>query len=272
MGTQRFLYKVSAERKCNTAWTTFSFMGTVTLLSASLFMLIKEPVPDKTHLLLISCLNSSSFVVGTYAHMEALKHVPGRVVYPIIRLNVATVVLFSVVFFGEKPSISQIMGIIVAVCVIFLLARKSEDQTLSETERKRGFVLIFISLLSGSIALISSKLAAIYTSKMGFMAVSYLMGTLFSLALIGKPGRRYENGNCKDALLIGKIMGLVNFVGFYCFLSALTLGPLSIVASVTGMHFIFAIILSCLIYKEKMNLLGGLAIVFTVVAVILLRL
>ena len=38
MGVQRFLYKVSAERRCNTAWTTFSFMGTVAVLSSGLFL------------------------------------------------------------------------------------------------------------------------------------------------------------------------------------------------------------------------------------------
>ena len=37
MGVQRFLYKVSAEKRCNTAWTTFSFMATVAILSSILF-------------------------------------------------------------------------------------------------------------------------------------------------------------------------------------------------------------------------------------------
>ena len=46
MGTQSFLYKVSAERNCNTAWTTFSFMATVALLSSVLFLLRGDPVPD----------------------------------------------------------------------------------------------------------------------------------------------------------------------------------------------------------------------------------
>ena len=38
MGTQRFLYKLSAQRGCNSAWTTFTFMGTVTVLSSFVFL------------------------------------------------------------------------------------------------------------------------------------------------------------------------------------------------------------------------------------------
>ena len=39
MGFQRFLYKVSAERGCNTAWTTFYFMATVAVLSTIFFFI-----------------------------------------------------------------------------------------------------------------------------------------------------------------------------------------------------------------------------------------
>jgi hypothetical protein len=38
LGSQRFLYKVAAETGCNAAVTTFSFMGTVALLSWIAFL------------------------------------------------------------------------------------------------------------------------------------------------------------------------------------------------------------------------------------------
>jgi uncharacterized membrane protein len=76
----------------------------------------------------------------------------------------------------------------------------------------------------------------------------------------------------KDALIIGVIMGLINFAGYYSFLKALSTGPLSIIASITGMHFVISIILSALIYKEKLTLLRILGIFLTVLSIILLRL
>ena len=101
MGIQRFLYKVSAERNCNTAWTTFSFMATVAILSSILFLVLREPVSNIRYLLLIAFINSSAFFIATMSHIEALKHIPANITYPIIRLNVAVVVIFSILYFKD---------------------------------------------------------------------------------------------------------------------------------------------------------------------------
>ena len=66
-------------------------------------------------------------------------------------------------------------------------------------------------------------------------------------------------------------MGLINLAGFYAFLSALSLGPLSIIVSITGMHFVIAVILSVIIYKEKLSARRILGIVLTVASVVFLR-
>ena len=115
LGTQRFLYKVSAQRGCNTAWTTFTFMGTVTLLSSITFFASCETVNGISFLVFISLVNSVSFTLGTLSHMEALKYLPASVAYPIIRLNAAVVVIFSVLFFRDQLSGFQIAGIFIAI-------------------------------------------------------------------------------------------------------------------------------------------------------------
>jgi drug/metabolite transporter (DMT)-like permease len=80
------------------------------------------------------------------------------------------------------------------------------------------------------------------------------------------------NENPKDALLIGFAMGLINFAGYYSYLIALSTGPLSIISSIIGMHFIIAITLSALIYREKLTPSRLLGISLTVVSIILLKL
>ena len=272
MGTQRFLYKVSAEKKCNPAWTTFSFMATVTVLSWILFFLFDQSVQNIKFLLFISLLNSSAFVFGTVTHIEALKHIAVSVVYPIIRLNAVIVVIFSILFFNDHLSLCQVIGIIMAMAVIAILTRHVDSQKPSYGNTRRGYILVFISLLCGSVASISSKFAAMYTNKIGFMATSYLIGTLFSLGLAKNLEKREENSNYRDALTIGVVMGLLNFVGFYAFLRALAIGPLSIIVSIAGMHFVIAVLLSALIYKEKLAPSRVVGIALTIVAIFLLRL
>jgi drug/metabolite transporter (DMT)-like permease len=271
MGTQRFLYKVSAERKCNTAWTTFSFMATVTILSSILFFALKQSITNLRFLLVIALVNSGSFVVGTITHMEALKHIQGSVIYPIIRLNAVLVVLFSILYFKDRLSLYQIMGIIMAMTVIYILTRQVEDQRPAHGNTKHGFLLVFISLLSGTVASISSKFAAMYTNKIGFMAVSYFIGTILSFGLRKNLETEETNKDNKDAMFIGLIMGLINFAGFYSFLNALSLGPLSIIVSITGMHFVIAVILSALIYKEQLTPSRILGVLLTIVSMIFLR-
>jgi len=105
-----------------------------------------------------------------------------------------------------------------------------------------------------------------------FMAVSYIASTLFSLGVRKKFETEEVNTNQKDALVIGFIMGLINLAGYYSFLKALSVGPLSIIASITGMHFVIAIILSSVIYKEKLTGPRLLGIFLTILSIILLRL
>jgi drug/metabolite transporter (DMT)-like permease len=272
MGIQRFLYKVSVEKKCNSARTTFSFMATVTILSSALFFILKQPVANMGYLFLIASVNSGSFVIGTLTHMEALKHLTPSTVYPIIRLNAVIVIVFSIFFFHDQLSLYQGIGIVLAMAVIYILTSRVEDQKPSRGSTRRGLVLVFVSLLSGAIASISSKFAAMHTNKMGFMAVSYFMGTVFSFAIRKNLETAGTSTTHKDAVLIGIMMGIINFAGFYSFLKALSVGPLSIVVSITGMHFVIAVVLSALIYREKLRQADVLGISLTVVSVIFLRL
>jgi drug/metabolite transporter (DMT)-like permease len=185
---------------------------------------------------------------------------------------VVIVVIFSIAVFEDHLSVYQVIGITFAVAAMVILSRQFDDKKTSYERTKHGFMLVSISVLCGSIASISSKFAAIHTNKIAFMAISYISATLFSLGLRKKLQTQGASTNHKDALVIGFVMGLINFVGFYAFLKALSIGPLSVIASITGMHFVIAIILSVLVYKEKLTPARILGISLTVVSIILLRL
>jgi drug/metabolite transporter (DMT)-like permease len=270
MGTQRFLYKVSAERDCPTAWTTFSFMATVTLISAIFFLVVREPVLDHKMLWMTALWNSAAFVLGTITHIEALKHIPSGIAYPVIRLNMVLVILFSIFYFDDRLSFYQVAGMAIAGVVIVLLARDAERAKGAYSNVKKGLILVLFSLLFGAMASISSKFAALYANKLGFMALSYCMGTLFALGLTQRMKTTEGTRNLKEAIVIGILMGFINFAGFYAFLAALASGPLSLVVTVTGMHFAIAVLLSVIVYKEKITFTRGLAIALTMVSVFFL--
>jgi len=122
------------------------------------------------------------------------------------------------------------------------------------------------------VASISSKFAAVYDNPLAFMALSYLLSTLFSFGLRRRFEQQDVSHDLRPALLIGLAMGLINFAGYYLFLKALALGPLSIVISLTGMHFVIPIVLSVLFYRERLGGVRILAVVMTIVSILLLRL
>ncbi len=270
-GVQRFLYKVSAERKCNTAWTSFAFMGTVALISAVFFFAGNQTIVNWKYLVVISFINSMAFLSGTITTMEALKRVSASIAYPLIRLNTVFVVAFSILYFGDRPSPLQVTGIILALAVILILTGLSSETDRTGSRSRNGFILVCTACLSGSVAAVSSKFAALHTNLLGFMALSYCMSMLFSFVLRNRLQTEQENTNHRDALIIGLVMGIVNFAGFYALLRALSTGPLSIIVSMTGMYFVIAIILSTIVYREKMSRLRIAGIVLTALSIILMR-
>ncbi len=270
LGTQRFLYKVVAERNCSSSLTTTVFMGTVTLLSGTIFLLSGEEVGNLSILIVMSLINSLAFTLTTVAHMEALRHLPATLTFPLTRLSLLVVILFSLVYFGERLEPLQWAGVLAGLAVIVVMAGEARGAAHPDGNTRTGLLLIAACVLCGALASISSKLAAVATSKVAFMALSYLLATGFCLAFERKWGRKTAGGSQREAIKLGILMGLLNFFGFYAFLTALASGPLSAIALIAGMHFVIAMILSVLIYREKLTSRRLLGIGLTLLAVVCL--
>ncbi len=271
LGTQRFLYKVAAEKQCGSAMTTAVFMATVTLLSGATFFLSGDPAANLPALVLLSLVNSSSFAFATIANIEALKHLPAGISFPLSRLSLVLVIIVSVSYFDEQLDLYNWLGILLASLVVIVLGREAKSGARPDGNYRIGLWFVAACILCGAVASISSKLAAESISKSGFMALSYLFGTGFSLLIERKWGKGWRGGLNKTALWIGLSMGLLNFFGFYAFLLALGSGPLSSIALITGMHFVIAILLSVLLYKEQISLRRAAGIGLTLLAVFFLK-
>lgn len=271
LGLQRFLYKVSAEMRCNSAVTTFAFMATVALLSWFAYLPRAASLHHLAPLLLVSLVNSLGFLTSTLATIEALKNLPSGTVYTLTRLSTVLSVLFSLAYFGDRLSFQQSLGVLLALSVIFLFARIRGGGTTEASYDRRGFLLALLAILGGATSTISSKFAAIQVDSFGFMAVSYSMSTLLVLMVKKRMLPQQEGQRTRPALLIGGAMGVANFFGYYALLQALAIGPLAIIAPLVGMYFVMALLLSFLIYRERVTPLQLLAVTLTVVSIWLMR-
>ncbi len=270
-GIQRFLYKVSAERNCNTAWTTLSFMGTVACLSTVLWFTSDETLKNLLWLLILSLINSLTFFIDTIVTIEALRYLPTNVVYPLTRMSAVLVVFFSVFYFRDQLNAYQATGIIMAIGVILTLTRFTDQERQENRNLRRGLLLIGLAVLTGAVAAVSSKFAALYTNQMAFIALTYTLSMLFSLGLRKPFEKEGASTRYGEALLIGFFMGLVNFGAFYTLLQAMARGPLSIIIPVVGMNFVIANILAAVFYREKLTWLKAAGILMTVISLALMK-
>jgi drug/metabolite transporter (DMT)-like permease len=273
MGAQRFLYKVSAAKGCSTPLTTFSFMGTVALLSGILYAVSPVSVDNPSWLAAIALANSAAFFTATMAHIQALKSVPSAVAYPVIRMNIVLVILFSVTFLGETLSPGQWVGLALAVPAVLVLAGMPAAGSPQGRARPggTGLGLVLLATGAGAAASITCKFAAVSTSSLAFIGLSYLFSTLLSLAFASRMFSPEPGGRKAAAGAVGACMGILNLAGFYAFLQALAVGPLSVIASIMGMHFVVAVLLARAIYKEPLTREGLLGLVLTAASLVLLR-
>ena len=270
LGSQRFLYKVAAERGCNSVLTTTVFMATVTLFSTIAFIINASTVRNPALLILWSLVNSTTFSAATIFNIEALKRLPASVTFPLTRLTMVLVILFSLIYFGDQLRLLQWSGMVAAFGVVAVLLGELRHNHLS-TSQLGGLWFIAANIGCAALSSISCKFAAMQTDKAAFMALTYFFATIFSLLISLHWKKSPAKGNNKAAVTLGLIMGLLNFVGFFALLNAMETGPLSAVVLITGMQFIIAILLSVLFYREQLSRPRVTAIILALLAVVLMK-
>ncbi len=271
MGAQRFLYKVAAERSCDTVLTTLSFMATVTAISAAAFFAGSAEVKDLRALLLVGLVNSLAFLAATVTHIEALKRLPAAIAYPLIRMDAVLVVVISTVFFHESMLDRQALGIFIAVLAAVLVAYDRNRFQTPTAPSHGGFLFIAMAVVAGTAAAVSSRFAVLYTDKTAFIAVSYALSTIF--AFIMGRGAIIHNASARfrSSVSIGVSMGILNVAGYYAYLEGLSRGPLSLVTVITGMHFVVAVVFSVLIYRERLSPVCFAGMVLAAISLFLIR-
>ena len=221
---------------------------------------------------MISVINAVTFLAATIFKIEALKQIATNIAYPIIRLSTVLVVIFGVIFFNERLTFFQGLGIILSLAVIVLVAGQNKNNKNKDINFRRGLTLTLFALVAGAAATTAVKFAAVGVNLLGFMFVSYTLNTFFSFMIRNKLQTDREDSSQKNALILGLAIGIANFIGFFVLLKAYTVGPLSIIAPIISLSFVFVIILSAVIYKERLDTQRVIGIILAIFAIILMKL
>lgn len=266
LGTGSFLFKVVAEKDYDIFYTNLAYMFSGFVIGFIVLFFKDMSINNLWLLLLIGLGNTIFFFLRTISNFKALKHVPANIFYPIFRSGLALTVILSTLIFHDQLTLANTIGIGLAILVGILLGRSEEKGDYKNP--KLGIILSFIAAVAIAGANITSKLAVDLINIYPYVPLVYISAFAFTLA----SRSQLEGGkNKRGSLLFGLVIGAINSISYYSMLGALRDGPLSLVSTLIGMQFIIPIILSVIVYKEKMTLRRITAIVLAILATVLLR-
>lgn len=111
------------------------------------------------------------------------------------------------------------------------------------------------------------KLTTTYLEPKSAIIYEVLGGMLLGLLILFNLGFQPEVHPKGIALAI--LTGMLGFVGAFCFLNAVSKGPLAIVATVSALYPAVSVILAALLLHETLTVKQGIGIVLALLAMIL---
>lgn len=189
------------------------------------------------------------------------------------KMSVILPITFSIIYFSETVSYLKILGIIFAIiAIIFTVYKKSE------TKLELHFIYLPVILLLGmgttdilikisQDCCITKEISSIFTATL--FLISGITGLIFSAF---KP-KIWKHIKSKKVILMGLILGLINFGSIYFLINALNTNIFdsSIIFGINNIGIVaFSVFLGLILFKEKLSLLNWTGIALSLIAIFVL--
>ncbi len=187
------------------------------------------------------------------------------------RLSVLIPVLFSILLFGESPNIKMIFGFALALVTLYLFYLSLKNH--GTAEGRKGKYIYLISLLVG-IGFVDFSMKIFeqnfpIAEKGVFVFTIFFSAFVYTLIYLLVKKIKFDKGTFS----LGLILGVPNVLAIHFVLAALSELPAIIVFPIQNIGVIvITAIAAYLIFKEKINLYGKLAIAVGIAAILFLKL
>lgn len=203
----------------------------------------------------------------------ALRHIDTTIFFPLFKLfGPLIAVVWGVVFFGERFSVFEWLGILLGLFVPLLLITKVEN--IRQSNLLAGLVLVMLTACTSACAAILNK----YVIDKGmsewetlwYAAWGVFVGTIFVLLI--KHGINPTIKHVKDHMGWGIFLysslraGLITLSLFFILYAYGNGGTLGVVQTIHSMYILIPIILAIYFYKEHWNVQKMLAVILSIVA------
>jgi len=241
-------------------------------------VLQKSPVPSDLFSkpwFFYSLLLSLLFIIGF--NIMALSFQKAGVAITAIVSKMSLIISsgFAIAYYSEVFNLPKGIGIVAAIIAIILVNLPSRSDELNLTKNKYLWLPIVTMLMSGVIEII--LLMVEVEGKLGgdgilFTSSSFAMAGVFGLLFAGFRMITQGNRVTKQDVIGGIILGVPNFFTIYLLVLLLTRGwdgsmlfPINSVGMLA-----LTVIVSVLLFGEKVDLKKGLGLVFSILAIVLI--
>jgi len=185
------------------------------------------------------------------------------------KLGLMVPLLMSVVFFGEKPGIFQIIGTLIVLCAMWVINQKKDTGSI-----KAPLILVIVLIFTGladSMAKIFDRLGTRDQDSLYILFVFTTALVLTVLLFFFEKRRTGKTAQLRD-FAAGIAVGVPNYFSSLLLLKTLSVFPAFIVYTVFSTGALMAVsIVGVALFKEKLqkNQIAGLLMI--VIALILLN-
>ncbi|WP_107727099.1 EamA family transporter [Desmospora activa] len=214
---------------------------------------------------------------GNWLFMLALKKGPASLTSPLVNTNILLIILFSILFYGERLSLMEGIGVTLLVAAVFLIPIDPDEKL--AVKNRRWYVLVIAATL-----LFTFRNGGLKVTEEAGLAGEIVLfyGYLFSLIWMSVEVWRRRRSTTNDSdrtpvsirkgLIWGGAAGIFSFIGMQLYTIALIDGPASIVAPLFATNSLVVALLSILFFRERLSLIQKCSLLFLFTGLVLTRL
>jgi drug/metabolite transporter (DMT)-like permease len=208
-------------------------------------------------------------VVAFFAYNEGLKIGSASLVGTIAGSFTSLVVIFSLIFFGEKLVLTQIYAIIVTFLGLLLSSIHFSDFRNKKALVNKGNIMAFIAMLGWSIYFTFIKIPVREAGFFWPTLITNIVGTLVFL-IIGLHRIKWPALPLQKGFVAVITSGLLLTIGSFGFNFAIGNGLSSIVAPIAGAYPALFALLAYIIFKDPITNQQKIGMILTLCGIILL--
>lgn len=211
------------------------------------------------------------FAVTFVLYSEAISIAGTALATVSARLSVLIPVLFSIFLYGETPTLIMIFGFVLALITLYLFYLSLKNHS-SENSKRGKYIYLFTLLVGIGLVDFSMKIfeRTFPVEEKGFFVFSiFFSAFIYTLLYLLIKKIKFD----KKTFKLGLLLGLPNVLAIHFVLAALGELPAIIVFPIQNIGVIvITAVAAYLLFKEKINLYGKLAIAVGIAAILFLKL